>query len=245
MARGTDAPPIPVARVGSFLKRRGWLTQVVAGAVVLLIAGGLLLNRYLSDRFDAAGTAKSYLAALASGDAATAWALLEVGDAGQVDADLATQKGLAAHLAIPANRDVVSVLDVTGQRDLGSETEVTVSHKTSSGMSSTTLDLVRDPSAKHFGVYPAWKVGITPAVVKLAAPGAAGVIKLDGLSIASVRTVALFPGRHRLEMASSSVFEAWSQDIQASSGKPLAVAVQPKLSAGGIAAAGKGLKSAL
>ena len=68
MAENTKAAGFPLARAGAIISKRGWLPQVAVAAAVLVIVAGVLANRYFDDRYGAAGTAQSYLSALAKGD---------------------------------------------------------------------------------------------------------------------------------------------------------------------------------
>src|SRR5205823_14975533 len=111
MAESTHAQPLPLARAGAFLSKRGWLPQVIAGLAVVLVGGLAFLNHYLGDLYSPDQTAITYLSALQSRGASAAWSLLTAHTNGMpaVDANLVTKDGLEAQLRNGG-------LDVSGPR---------------------------------------------------------------------------------------------------------------------------------
>ena len=90
---------LPVTRLTSFLRRMGWLPQVLAAGALVLIVAAVLANNYLGQRYSADGTAVDYVTAIGRGDAGGAWSEMTIpggGPAGQ--GELLSERALAGQL---------------------------------------------------------------------------------------------------------------------------------------------------
>jgi hypothetical protein len=246
MAERAEAQPLPLARAGALLTKRGWLPQVLGVITIVLIGGGVLLNHYLSDLFSADQTALAYVSALQSRDANAAWSYVTMSRLGmpKVDADLATEDGLAAQLKHGGL--TISAPHITARRQIVDGALVTSVCCTPGGASHT-LDLTMAVSnSKHFGIYPAWSVVEEPALLVIAGP--AGTVQVDGISVpAKARQVAVLPGPHVLTTPASALFAAGSVAVDARTpwDTPTQATLQPQLSAAGRASAAKAIQDAV
>lgn len=222
---------LPLNRFLSFTRRRGWLPQIAAGAVLLLIVGGFVLNSYLSSRYGPEGTAVSYVQAIASGDTATAWSLMTVagGPAPAGTADLATQAGLGGWLHLDPARTGVTKVSVSSHRDVPGGIQVTISYQVQGKTASSQLDLVEDPTANHFWIYPTWRVVVVPSVVTIKSPGVP--YGVDGnLVPAKTRAVRVLPGRHVIATSPTELFGPYATTVDVKGGQPGTAGLAPKLS---------------
>jgi hypothetical protein len=80
-----------------------------------------------------------------------------------------------------------------------------------------TLSLVRDPRHKRYLFFPVWRVVVTPSILQFAIPASAGAVAIDGQQLpASARTIGVFPGSHKVDLAASTLFLADSETVNAS-----------------------------
>jgi len=243
MAKRAEAQPLPLARAGALLNKRGWLPQMLGMLAIVLIGGGVLFNHYLSDLFSADQTALAYVSALQSRDANAAWSYVTMSRLGmpKVDADLASEDGLSAQLKRGGVN--ISGAHITGRRQiLAGAFVTTVSYK--SGSSSRTLDLKMVVSdSKHFGIYPAWRVVEEPALLMIAGPASA--VQVDGIALpATARQVGVLPGQHLITTPATVLFAAGTVAVDARTpwDTPTQAVLQPELSAVGKASAAKAVQ---
>ena len=221
---------LPLNRFLIFSRRRGWFSQLTVGAVLLLIVAGFALNSYLASHYGPDGTAISYVEATGSGDSATAWSLMTVagGPSPAGTADLATQAGLDGQLHLePAHTGVTNVT-VAGHRDVPGGVQVSVSYQDHGRVASTQLDLIQDPAARHFGIYPTWRVVVVPSVVTVKSPGVP--LRVDGhLMSATLPAVRLLPGAHVFTTRQTDLFAGFATTLDVEGGQPRTVSLEPKL----------------
>ena len=237
--------PLPVTRIAGFVRSRGWLSQVIAGIVLLLVVAGVAANQYFSSRFGADGAALEYITELGAGDASTAFADVSVYDtvAAEPTTKFLTAAALKAQLALPENQMKVSAARVTSHQELGDQASVIVSYSDRGHQQSRTLTLVRDPGSRHFLIYPVWRVLIVSQILELAIPSAMGEVTIDGLKVpAAAKSLSVFPGVHEVATSANAVFAASILKVDAASSTydAIKVAPTPKL-APGVEAQGKAL----
>ena len=212
---------LPVTRLTNFLRRMGWLPQVLAAGALVLVVAAVLANNYLGQRYSADGTAVDYVTAIGRGDAAGAWSEMTIpggGPAGQ--GGLLSERALDGQLALSANRhpDRTDV-HVTVHRDVLGAAQVTISFRESSRQRSLDLTLVRDQSQRHFLFYPVWLVATVPSPVELLSPSGTGGLSVDGVAVkATTPTLLALPGHHRAATARTSLFEAAQADFDVVAG---------------------------
>jgi hypothetical protein len=223
---------LPFNRFLAFSRQRGWLPEIAAGVVLIVIVGGFVLNGYLASRYGADGTAISYVQAIGSGDTATAWSLMTVASTSVPvgTADLATKAGLDGQLHLEPAHTGVTNLAVTGHRDVPGGVQVTVSYKDHDKPLSTQLNLVQDPTARHLVIYPTWRVLIAPSVVTIKSPGVP--YGVDGhLLTPTTLSVRILPGGHVFATRPTELFGQFATTLDAEGGQPATASLEPKLTA--------------
>jgi len=221
---------LPLNRFLTFSRRRGWLPQIAAGGLLLLIVGGFALNSLLASLYGPDGTAVSYVQAIGRGDTAAAWSLMTVagGPAPAGTADLATQAGLRGWLHLEPARTGRTNVGVSGHRDVPGGVQVTVTYQDNGRTTSSQLDLVEDPAAKHFAIYPTWRVLVVPSVVSIRSPGVP--YGVDGnLLNATTTAVRILPGRHVLATKPTDLFGPFATTVDVEGGQPGTATLEPKL----------------
>jgi hypothetical protein len=221
---------LPLNRFLTFSRRRGWLPQIAAGGLLLLIVGGFALNSFLASLYGPDGTAVSYVQAIGRGDTAAAWSLMTVagGPAPAGTADLATQAGLRGWLHLEPARTGRTNVGVSGHRDVPGGVQVTVTYQDNGRTTSSQLDLVEDPAAKHFAIYPTWRVLVVPSVVSIRSPGVP--YGVDGnLLNATTTAVRILPGRHVLATKPTDLFGPFATTVDVEGGQPGTATLEPKL----------------
>lgn len=221
---------LPLSRFLAFSRRRGWLSQLIAGAALALLVGGLVLNNYLGAYYSADGTAVAYVEAMGRGDAASAWSLMSVsgGGAPAGGADLATEAGLARQLQLEPARTGVTEVKVVSHRTVPGGAQITVSYKTNGGVANIQLTLTEETTEKHFGVYPTWVVAALPSTVSVKSPGVPYAVDGARLSQATL-LVRVLPGRHVVTTPQTSLFRGFATVIDAEGGQPLSATLAPDL----------------
>ena len=203
--RGASAPATLSRRT---LRRVG----IAALVIVVLITGGVIGNVVVSGVTAPSNTAISWVRAMGSGDAQTAWSLMSVTTRSGPDASLLTESALAAGLKQRGDAHLTNVHAVASELTVGTGAEVTVGYTNSSGQSqSLELALTQDPTSHQFLFYPTWRVAVTPASVPIVAAGGSGQVTVDGMpaniSLASgSATLLLLPGQHTIQQASSGLY---------------------------------------
>jgi hypothetical protein len=223
---------LPLNRFLTFSRRRGWLPQIAAGAGLLLIVGGFALNSYLASRYGPDGTAVSFIEAAGSGDAATAWSLISIAGVSPTagTADLATEQGLASQLHLAPVPTGATKVVVTAHRDVPGGVQVTVSYQLNNQRSSARLNLVQDPAAKHFGIYPSWRVVLVPSVIAIKSPGVPYAVDAHQLP-ATTLSVRILPGGHVLTTGQTDLFDPYTSPVEVEGGATASVSLEPNLTA--------------
>jgi len=228
---------LPINRVARFVRSRGWLSQVVAGLVLIALIAGIAANQFFSNRFGVDGTASDYVTALGRGDAEGAWALMVVYDRALPGSgtSLLSLADLKAQMKLPENQIHATGVRVSNHQDFGDQAAVTVNYTDGAWSRSMSLVLARDQTKKHYLVYPVWRVVVHSALLELALPAAAGPLTVDGLRVPGTpKNLSVFPGVHEVGTQASAVLEASVAKVTASptADTPTRVTSAPRLAAG-------------
>jgi hypothetical protein len=221
---------LPLGRFLAFSRRRGWLSQLIAGAVLLLLVGGLVLNNYLGSYYSADGTAVAYVEAIGRGDAETAWSLMSVGGSAAPAgaADLATQAGLAGQLQLEPAHTGITDVKVVSHRTTVDGAQVTVSYKDHGQPATMQVTLADRSTERHFGIYPTWVVVVLPSIVKVKSPGVP--YSVDGARLPQATlAVRVLPGSHVLATRPTDLFTQFATSVDVESGQPATANLAPKL----------------
>lgn len=220
-------------------------STVVVGAVA---AGTLYVVPALV--YSPENAAVAYIDAFDRGDALTAWSDMTVAGAEppvssrssgpasptQTSAPasapevLLSEESLRAMLSQPANRHARRGVHVVASqwRD-GAHTvkDVTVAYDEDNQSHQQTLLLVENSSSHNLGIYPAWKVSITPESVAITVPQGGGMLAVDGLDTGAaggsltseapqvVNVLVLSNGVHTVTMAPNGLFAADTEAVGA------------------------------
>ena len=226
---------IATTTAGSWRDRFGLRAMLIAAALLLLIAGGVVTNLVLSGQSSPEGSSQRYLDGLRSGDASAAWLAMEVSQPQQpVEAKLLDQSSLKAALAGAKPDYRSATVTKTAQDGASAATDIRVSRP--EGELQTTLLLRRDDAERRYGIYPTWRVVVPPAVLRATLPeGASGVV-IDGqpvhLSGAGEHKIAVLPVPHSVALQGGSLLEAPTANADAtySAGGEVKVALLPRIS---------------
>ncbi|WP_338176044.1 hypothetical protein [Candidatus Dormiibacter inghamiae] len=213
----------------------GLRAMLVAAAVLLLIAGGVLANVGLSRQTSPEGTSQRYLDGLRLGDASSAWSAMEVTQPQQpVEAKLLDESSLKAALATTKPNYRSATVTKTTQDGASAATDIRVSRP--EGELQTTLQLRRDDAQRRYGIYPTWRVMVSPAILRATLPEGASDLLVDGQAVhvsgAGEHKVAVLPVPHRVQIQGASLLEAQAVNADAtySAGSEVKVTLLPRLS---------------
>ncbi|MGH7776179.1 MAG: hypothetical protein ACREPI_03260 [Candidatus Dormibacterales bacterium] len=239
-ARPAPARGDPLLTVWAWLGRIDARAEMAGAAVLGLLLLAVGADAYVEGVYSPAGAARAYLAALNRGDAGAAWAVSIV-DGSRLeaaDASLVTEADLRSALQVPGNRGLYPGAVTGAVRESGGNATVEVAYGSPSAVRHLTLRLTADPLGSRLGLFPTWRVVLEPSVLTLRAPAGAGEVSIDGRALGSGRppgTVAVFPLLHRVRLAASPLFGAWSGEVDAHASATLSPA--PALTGLGRAAA--------
>lgn len=227
----TNAPTPIYPRTNA---RQRWLSgrvQLAVGAALLLVLGAVGANFLASRATSPESAVSQYLGALEKGDADTAWkdSTIESSALGQTDGSLLSKEALQATLnnGRPsfANLQVASAHPTSEQ-----ESTVQVSYRRGGVEQHATYRLRQDDQSKHLGLYPLWRVVVTPAAFALRLPAGMGSASIDGqpikLTADRSQRLAVFPGQHRLAIAATSLLQAQQVRFDATEALPKLTPVQ-------------------
>jgi hypothetical protein len=171
-----------------------------AAIAVVLVVLGLIGNGILSSKTGPEAAAISYINAVASGDEAATWNLLNVDRSNFNSTPSATlsQASLGVALQAQGNLHPSNVRATAQGGNMGSSVSVTVEYSDARGNHTAHLTMIKDSSSHSYVFYPSWKVQFTPASVAITAPSGLGTLKVDGQSVDVTSSgptyVSLLPG---------------------------------------------------
>ncbi len=220
---------------GSWRDRLGPRAMLIAAALLLLIAGGVVTNVVLSRQSSPEGTSQRYLDGLRSGDASAAWSAMEVSQPQQpVEAKLLDEPALKAALSGAKPNYRSATVNKTAQDGASAATDISVSRP--QGELQTTLLLRRDDAERRYGIYPSWRVVVSPALLRTTLPEGTSGVLVDGqavrLSGAGEHRIAVLPVPHRIDLQGGSLLEGQTGKVDAtySAGGEVSVALLPRIS---------------
>jgi hypothetical protein len=221
------------------------LAEFVVGSLVIVFMVGTWLVEFGAGP---ANTAFAYANASMRGDANAAWPLVYVDRESllSTNAEVLSEPALAATLtsrvaAVPAFQ-----LQLKNNSDLRrSEADLTYSDSGATKQLVVPLISMNQPFRAHRQYF----VDSQPGVISVGVPAGAGALSIDGIAVGVVpggmRSIAVFPGHHRLSLASSTLFAAQRKETDVAPGKTLAFSFDGALTAKGQAAATSAIDSAI
>ncbi|HUY24322.1 MAG TPA: hypothetical protein VMV09_03325, partial [Candidatus Saccharimonadales bacterium] len=227
----------------SRINPRGRRMQLGAGLLAALAFGTALGYGLHTGAWTATGTARRYLAALSHGDAAAAWAEMEVTSPPMADLSLVSQASLAA--ALRTGQELGGKISVGTTLVSGRDTIVDASvdgHPLQ-------LFLARGPALARRSFLPRWMILVRPVVVTVARLVASQPLSIDGQLVQArpgkPTIVAVLPLRHVVTLGGTAMLRAQSQifDIEPTLSSA-EMGFVPKFTAAGEAAAIAAVRSA-
>jgi hypothetical protein len=191
-----------------------WL--ILGGLVLLvLVLGGVGANLVLANAYGPEAVLTAYLKAQVQGDLDTMWrnASLERPD-GSYNAFF-DKDAFVAMMRHPDSRPFAS-FSIQQIKNLDGNRSTATVRLTSPARSTTqTFALAKDSNARHFLVYPSWKVIVPTAVLHLSLPNQAGNIRIDTIAVPdSVKnSIGVIAGVHHVYMAESPLLQAAEADV--------------------------------
>jgi len=233
---GTSARP-------AIWQRRGVQVAVVAIALAIIVAA--VGDNVLARQYTPAATVRSYLGALQSGDANTAWNDLAVAPASQtVSASLTDEAAFRA--ALTSARPDVNGFQITRTSNSDStHASVAATVSTSNGTKQLQMLVARSGSPRLL-LFPDWRVVMTPVVLTFTLPKASGAVSVDGKSVAlsaGKSEVAVLPLSHRVVFGSTTFLAQQTVTIDGFSASDQPVPYRPQLTSSGLLAAQPSVKN--
>lgn len=194
---------------------RGSVKEVVIGALVLVLTGGIWLGVLV---VGPQNTAIAYASAVMRGDANAAWPLVYVDRdlLHGTNAEVLTRPAFAATLTSRSgNVPNLQLNDLKFGADLSR-----VSADLTYSDSGTTEHLLVPLISKNqpFRAHRAYFVDIQPGVIRLGLPLGAGALAIDGVPVSTTSvgslSIAVFPGHHRISLAASNLFAAQTKETE-------------------------------
>jgi hypothetical protein len=228
---------------------RPWLRlrYQLSGLLVLsLLGGALIANSVLAGLYTADGAAHAYLAALQSGDAKTAWRMMQVSaPSSPAQATLTDQSALQAALAI--GRPDIRSFTINSTRNLDAgDALVAFSYDTQSGTKQGNLAVVRS-AEKQWAFYSIWHVLVTPTLLDLRLPKGSTSVTVDGATLSlpdgAKSTIAVLPVVHRLAFDGTPLIQAQTITVDAFQSQGQQVSYRPVLNQAGLDKAKAAVKS--
>jgi hypothetical protein len=242
----TEDPEVPAhtrpALVGQkpqpplWRRRRYQITGLVilAGVIAAFVGNNFLARQYTPD-----GAVRDYLTALQSGDAAKAWAAIQVtAPTAPVTATLSDRSALQAALTV-GKPDIMDFA-ITGTSQLGSNTTaVDITYDTSAGSKQAKF-LVQRSGQTHLGIYPVWHLVITPTILEITLPKGSSGVSIDGKPVAlpqGTSSVAVLPVAHKLQYNGTALLAGQTVSVDAFYSLAQSASYTPELTSDGLAKA--------
>ena len=224
-------------------QRREFRITVVAIALAVIVAA--VGDNVLARQYTPEATVRSYLGALQSGDASTAWNDLDVTSVSHtVSASLTDQAAFRA--AFASARPDINGFQIT--RTSNSDTShalVAATVSTSKGTKQLQMLVARSGSPRLL-LFPDWRVVMTPIVLTFTQPKASGAVSVDGKSVAlsaGKSQVAVLPLSHRVVFGATTFLAQQTVSIDGFSASDQPVAYEPQLTPSGLQAAQASVKN--
>lgn len=238
-----ELAPAAVTEKPRSWQRRGY--KIGAAALVALVIVAVVANNLIARKYTPEGATRAYLSALQSGDASEAWSQIQVLTSAKTPtAVLTDEASIQAALAI-AKPDFRS-FDITSTSNLDANTGlVSVTFATSQGSKQTKI-LVKRSGDKRFGLYPIWRVAITPTLLAISLPKGSDGISVDGKRLAlpaGRSTVGVLPLPHKVQVNGTQIVAPQTITVDAFLSSGQAVTYQPTLTEAGMDKAKAAIKA--
>lgn len=209
-----------VAEVGQTLAmpRIGRVQAIAAGGLIVLLAGGILANSQLSNRFSPEQAVLDYLDAQRRGDSDAMWLIASYESASGSGGELLSKAALTKMLDDPANKALSDIRVTDSARVDDSNYAVTVQLKRDGQDSNLSLHIRKDASRSNWLIYPAWRVVIRASRIAISSFKYAGGVTIDGFAVNMTDvsgSVEVIPGRHHAALASTDIFVGDTQIVDA------------------------------
>lgn len=246
-----DIRPAPVASNGSISRKAArWPKrryQVGGGLIALAILAGVIANAFVGRQFTADGAVRQYLSALQSGDVNSAWNAIQVSASTQPVAASMTNQG-ALQAALSTSKPDVRNFAISGDTQVDSATTmVAFTYDTSAGSKQAKV-VVQRSGQTHFGIYPVWRLVITPTLLDMTLPKGSNGVTIDGQAISlaggAKSSVAVLPLAHKVEFNGTQMLASETLAVDALFSVGQTVSFQPELTPAGVDKATAAIKVA-
>ena len=239
----------PASRAAVSVRPPAWRMrryQLTALFVAIAFVAAVVGNNFFARQYSPDGAVRQYLSALQSGDANSAWSVIQVlAPSGSAQVSLTDRAALTAALA-SAKPDIKSFA-ITATTVADSTTSmVDFSYDTSQGTKQAKF-VVQRSGENHFGIYPAWHLVVQPTLLQLSLPAGSGGVSIDGKAVAlpaGKSTVAVLPLAHKVQFNATSMLASQSLLVDTFFSLAQSVAYQPKLTDAGMLKAKAAVKAA-
>jgi len=250
--QGTSAEPIapapivlPVpARPRPIWHRRQY--QIAALVAVVVLVAAFVGNNLLAGHYSAEGAVRQYLSALLSGDANSAWSVMQVSSpTQQPTASLLGKQDLQAALAGDRPDLGSFTIDSTTQVNASTST-VSISYETADGSKQAQFTVTHSGQTQ-FLLYQGWRLMIAPTILQISVPTGGQGVAIDGKPVALVpgtSSVAVLPVSHKIAFKATAMLQAQTLSIDSLLQSSQVVDYVPNLTDAGAAAAQAALKTA-
>lgn len=225
------------------------------GVLAALAAVAIVTHLWLTSLTSPGRAAAAWVGAVGRNDAAAIASAMQIRQSAQTGFGappviVASRSSVAAMLALPANRHQprtnIEVTSVTGQ---GATAVATVAFDEAGGAVRQTLQLAQDATARRFLSYPAWRVIVAPARIRLQGPIQNATVDVDSTPVAVPPDVApdvlVVPGRQRIDLPAAGPFSGDSTQIDATGTGVTTVTLHRSLAPGAPGDIAAAVKSAL
>jgi len=211
--------------------------QIGAGLVLALLLAGVIGNNALAAQYTPEGTVRHYLSAIQAGDAAGAWADIQVMEPSMPVAIVLTDQA-AMRASLSSGKPDFNSFDITGTTKLdASNAIVAVTLATSKGARQIHV-MVQRSGQSRFVFYPIWRVVAAPTLLTFAMPAGVSGVTIDGKAIdlgGGKAAVAVLPLLHKVDFAETPLLNGQSVTLDAFISGDQTVPFQPKFSDVGMA----------
>jgi len=220
--------------------------QLTALFVAIVFVAAVVGNNFFSRQYSPDGAVRQYLSALQSGDANSAWSVIQVlAPSGSAQVSLIDRAALRAALA-SAKPDIKNFAITSTTISDSTTSMVDFSYDTSQGTKQAKF-LVQRSGDNHFGIYPTWHLVIQPTLLQFSLPSGGGGVSIDGKSVSlptGKSTVAVLPLGHKIQFVATSMLASQSLAVDTFFSLAQSVAYQPKLTDAGMLKAKAAVKAA-
>jgi len=213
--------------------------RIVAAATVaiLLVIGSVVGFNLVARQYTEDGAVRAYLGALQSGDASTAWDQVEVEAPSAAATVTLTDRG-SMRAALAVGRPDLKSFSIDGTTEKDASTAIVkFTYATSSGGKQAQFVVVKSGQTR-FGIFPAWRVLLTPTLLQMQLPGGIGAVSVDGKQVSlqpGQSTIAVLPVFHKLEFGATQMLAASTVSVDAFFSQAQVLAYSPELTEAGVA----------